>query len=124
MVSTVAGVHLGSSRMTRLEKLGLAKWLCPDADLRKELQYNSDKAKDLMRDLRAPLPEACAPRAYHFFGSLDDQHVPDLDSSLPTLGLGEKFHVVAGQSHGSIVPAIAEEQISSCIQWMSQLRTK
>lgn len=116
-VSTIAGVHLGSSRMNLLEKLGLSKWFYPEA-LRSELKYKSSYAESLLRQVQAPLPAGCAPRAYEFYATTDDLSVPDLDSSLPHLGKGEQHHVVHGHSHDSIVTAVARQQMMSCTTWI------
>ncbi len=118
-VSTIAGVHLGSRRMNLLEKLGLAKWFYPDV-LREELKYGSAKARELLGRLASPLPAGCAARDYEFFASTDDLSVPDLDSSLPTLNKGERSYIVHGHSHDSIVTAVAERQIASCVRWITR----
>jgi hypothetical protein len=117
MVSTIAGVHLGSRRMNLLEKLGLAKWFYPDP-LRKELKYGSDKARELLSQLSLPLPVGCAERKYEFYGTLEDISVPDLDSSLPILHKGEHRYLIHAYGHGSIVMAVAKQQITSCLYWI------
>ena len=119
MVSTIAGVHLGSRRMNLLEKLGLAKWFYPDS-LREELKYGSDKARELLGQLSSPLPVGCAARNYEFFASTDDLSVPDLDSSLPAINKGKHSYIVHGHSHDSIVTAVADQQIASCVHWITR----
>lgn len=119
MVSTIAGVHFGSRQMNLLEKLRLAKLFYPDS-LRKELAYGSDKARELLGRLSAPLPVGCAPRNYEFFATTEDISVPDLDSSLPCINQGESSYIVHGHSHDSIVSAVAEQQIASCVRWMTK----
>lgn len=119
MVSTIAGVHLGSRRMNLLERLGLAKWFYPTA-LREELTYGSDKARELLGQLSSPLPVGCAARNYEFFASTEDISVPDLDSSLPTINKGEHSYIVHAHSHDSIVTAVAEQQIASCVHWITR----
>jgi hypothetical protein len=118
MISNIAGVHLGSRQMNKLEITGIAKWLYPEA-LRNELQYGSSKAKELLSQVAAPLPEGCASRRYEFYATTEDTSVPDLDSALPKLNKGEACTVLHGQSHNSIVSAVAERQINSCIQWIN-----
>ena len=115
-VSTIAGVHLGSSRMDLLNKLGLDKFFYPKV-LGVELKYKSEPATKLLDQVKAPLPPNCAPRSYEFYGTLDDFAVPNLDSSLPTLNKGEELIALAQESHDSIVTAVAKRQIDSCIQW-------
>ncbi len=118
-VSTIAGVHLGSSRMNLLKDLGLAKYFYPSA-LQEELPYNSGKAQELLNRIKAPLPEGCK-RSYEFYATTEDLSIPNLDSSLPKLNRGESVHVVHGHSHSSIVTAVAEKQISSCLGWIHSL---
>lgn len=120
MVSTIAGVHLGSRRINLLERLGVAKWLYPN-ELREELKYDSDKARELLGQLSSPLPVGCAARYYEFFATTEDISVPDLDSSLPEINKGERSYIVHGHSHDSIVTAVAEQQIASCIRWITKL---
>jgi hypothetical protein len=116
-ISNIAGVHFGSRRMNLLENIGLAKRFYPEA-LRQELQYGSSKAKELLQQVASSLPDRCAPRNYEFYATTEDLSVPDLDSTLPQINKGESHHVVHGHSHDSIVGAVAERQINSCVQWM------
>lgn len=117
MVSTIAGVHLGSSRMNLLDRCGLARFFYPEA-LRRELMYSSKEALDLLYQLRSPLSPNTAPRKYEFYATTEDLSVPDLDSSLPKIDKGERCYLVHGQSHDSIVSAVARQQISSCLNWI------
>lgn len=116
-VSTIAGIHFGSSRMQLLEWLGIASCFYPRS-LRDELHFGSQKAKELLQAVLAPLPERVAPRDYEFYATTADLSVPDLGSSLPRLNKGEKIHILHGHSHDSIVAAVANQQIASCLQWM------
>lgn len=118
-VSTIAGVHLGSSVINRLESFGIAGCFLKPV-IRRELAYNSEKAKELLSRVKAYWPSGfgVGERAYEFYASMDDCQVPDLDSSLPIINKGEQFHVVSGQGHNSIVAAVAKEQIASCVNWI------
>ncbi len=120
-VSTIAGVHLGSSQMDRLEEVGLAKHFYPE-DLRHELKYGSEKAKELLNQISSDLPIGCAERDYEFFAATEDLSVPDLGSSLPRINRNERFQILHGHSHDSIVTAVAQQQIASCVFWMDQRR--
>lgn len=114
-VSTIAGIHFGSSTMNHLN--GPAKcFLKPEP--REEFSYGSEKAKELLKRVREPLADGVAERAYEFYASPDDAIIPDLDSSLPFLGKGEIYHIVPGQGHCSLFGAVAEEQIATCIKWI------
>lgn len=118
MVSTIAGVHFGSSRMNQVDDCGLCS-CCYPAELSDEMRYGSDTAQELMDRLAAPLPEGCAPRAYEFFATPEDLLVPDLDSSFPLLNKGERYHLMPGHGHASIVAAVAEQQMRACLDWMN-----
>lgn len=117
-VSSVAGVHFGSSRMALVDKLGISKWFYPN-ELRQELNYGSTKAHELLNRVRAPIGPSCAPRSYELFATREDLTIPDLDSTLPRLDKGEQFHIVHGVGHSSIVSAVAEKQMNSCFAWIN-----
>ena len=76
-VSTIAGVHYGSSRMGLVKALGIAKWMYPK-ELMMELSYGSECATRLLNRVKAPLPGGCFARSYEFFATTEDQSVPDL----------------------------------------------
>lgn len=116
-VSTIAGVHFGSSRMDLLNWLGIAPWMYP-ADLLSELTYESERSKALMEQVRGDLGERV--RSYEFFATTEDQSVPDLSSSIPHTGHGQTFRILHGHSHDSIVPAVAEVQMKEGLEWMSR----
>jgi hypothetical protein len=117
MVSTIAGVHLGSHRVDLMNTCRLPNYFFPET-LRSELTYNNPYAIELLNAVRAPLPLHCAPRKYEFYATTEDILVPDLDSSLPQIHKGERHYVVHGQSHGSLVSAIAQKQIASSVEWI------
>lgn len=122
-VSTVAGIHFGSTAVNLVDDVGIAKVLSPKV-LRQELRYGSAKAREILEEVKTPLPLGCAPRAYEFYASTEDLSIPEIDSSLPTLGRGEKFYVLHGESHESIVAAVAEHQVNACLQWIRQNSAK
>ncbi len=116
-ISTIAGVHFGSSVITLLDQFGVGKFLFHPAILQ-ELAYGSQKAKELIERVQKPLSQEVAPRDYEFYTATEDLCVPNKNSSLPVLNRGERFHVIHGHGHNSIVTAIAKEQIDSCITWI------
>ena len=118
-VSTIAGVLLGSSQMDRLEEVGLAERFYPEA-LRQELKFGSETAKDLLGQLSSDLSDGCAERDYEFFATTEDLSVPDLNSSLPRINRNERFHILHGHSHDSIITAVAQQQIDSCVSWIDE----
>ncbi len=118
-ISTIAGVHFGSSQMNLLKRLGAVGFLYPQS-LSEELAYGSRKAKELLNKVSSALPKKCAPRSYEFFATTEDLLIPDNESSLPVLGKGEKRYLLHGHSHDSIVTAVAKKQVSGLIAWMRQ----
>jgi len=117
-VSTIAGVHLGSRLVNRLQHLKIADFFLKPI-LQKELSYQSKKAQELLAKVKMPLNKEVAKRNYEFYGSTEDFfYVPDLHSSLPVLNIGEQHHIVHGQGHNSIVRAVAKDQTERCFAWI------
>ena len=106
--------------MDLLDTYRLAEWVLPD-ELHQEINYGSDKAIELLDRIKTPLPENCAQRSYEFYATTEDFAIPNLKSTLPRLDIGEQFHVVHGESHSSIVSAISETQITSCLEWIKSV---
>ncbi len=116
-VSTIAGVHFGSTLINRISNTRVVKnFLHPSVRL--ELAYRSKTSQELLQRVRQPLPSTVSKRDYEFYASTNDLAVPNIDSSLPYLNLGERFHVVHGYGHKSIVSAVAKQQLHSCIKWI------
>jgi hypothetical protein len=116
-VSTIAGVHFGTTVVNQLEEYGVASYLLSPA-VREELQYGSQKATTLLKKI----VKECHTdkiRSYDFFAATEDLYVPCLNSSLPRLDLGEKHYVVHGYGHNSIVSGVCEQQMQICKEWMS-----
>ena len=86
-----------------------------------DLEYGSPSTRSLLIEILKPLPQECYPRDYEFYASTEDIIAPDLGSSLPNLGLGERHYIVHGYTHDSVIRAVAEQQISSCVEWMKRL---
>ncbi len=116
-ISTIAGVHLGSPIINRLSKTPLLKNLF-HPELKADLSYGSQNSLQLLNRVVSPLPNGVAKRSYEFYASTNDLAVPNIDSSLPHLNLGERFHVVHGYGHKSIVGAVAKQQLTSCLNWL------
>lgn len=117
-ISTISGVHYGTSMVDRLNRWGVADWIL-DEDFSREMAFGSPKARELLRKVKTALPDNVKPRSYQFFATTGDL-VVDLESSIPRLGKDEEVTIVHGQGHGSLVPAIAAEQIESSVKWMKQ----
>jgi hypothetical protein len=122
-VSTIAGIHLGSSIVNRLNWLHLSGCFL-NLSVQKEFPYQSEKAKELLASVREPLQDGVAARSYEFYASPEDLIVPNLDSSLPYLGKGEVHRIIPGHGHCSLFGAVAEEQIASCVDWINQKGNK
>lgn len=120
-VSTIAGVHFGSSLVNRLERYGLARWILHRV-IRQELAFGCQKAQDLLKDVLQKCPEDTE-RSYDFFATTEDFIVPSLNTSLPRLGLGEGHYVVSGFGHNSVVAAVSVPQMQLCNDWMERQQT-
>ena len=120
-VSNIAGIHFGSPMMNILNRFGVSRFFYPQ-DVRKELAYGSLTARSLLAEVLEPMPEgSTGVRDYDFYASTEDLIVPNLGSSLPFLNKGERHYVVHGHSHDSIIKAVAQHQINSCVRWIKEL---
>jgi hypothetical protein len=120
-ISTIAAVHFGSRMINHLASFKFLNSLIGTETLREELAFGSQRARLLLDCIR----KACtAKRSYDFFATTEDFHVPDLGSSLPILNKGEQRFVIHGYGHNSIVFAVADEQITSCQQWIQEHQGK
>lgn len=122
-ISTIAAVHLGSTRMDFLkwcyEATGRNFWFHPT--LVEELCFGSEKAKMILDHVAIPLTEGVV-RDYEFFGSTEDSHV-EISSSIPKLhaDFNAVNWVVHGYDHGSIVEGVAQKQIEISLEWMKMI---
>lgn len=123
-VSTVAAVHFGSSRMDMInylyERTGYSLGYHPS--IIKDLSFGSNKAKEILDAAHQPLPGGVE-RAFEFFASTEDLHVPEISSSAPKLkniSSQIKYVVVNGYDHSGIVAGVAKQQVDSCKEWMNK----
>ena len=112
-VSTVAGVLKGSPRVS----MPLANLVLPWS-IRHDLRYQGPTADYLQEQCTQPLAEGVV-RVYEFFASRDDLFVPP-DSALPTDLQGEKV-CLRRRGHGSLVRAVARQQIEESVAWFGRL---
>jgi hypothetical protein len=120
MVSTIAAVHFGTSRMNWV------KWLDEWTGFRfgyrprivNDLCFGSDKAKEILSRVA---DSTSAPREYEFFATTEDTNVPEIVSSMPNVGPHScKRDIVHGYGHNSIVAGVAAKQIESFKKWMEK----
>ncbi|MDP1609281.1 MAG: hypothetical protein Q8L98_08230 [Chlamydiales bacterium] len=117
-ISNVAGVHLGTQRMNDLSEFKLTEHWYPES-LLEEIKYKSPVATRLIQE--SSNPALNGHRSYEFFSTVNDLLIPNMDSTLPVIENHEaRYYIVTGESHGSVVEAVARQQISSCIEWMQQ----
>ncbi len=116
-ISTIAGAHLGSSRMDFFRQVPLIQKMFHKS-LKEELAYVSDNTRSLVKSLRKPLD--CGTRSYDFYASTEDYIVTPFYSSLPILNQGEKHYVVHGEGHGSIVWRVRKNQIDEATRWFKK----
>lgn len=113
-VSTVAGIHFGTSLMNLVSKFKILHWFVKKC-IREELAHGSQKACQILDEVLKPSPNIV--RAYEFWGSTEDYHVPCLGSSLPLLNKNESHFVVHGYGHNSILRGIYKQQLLNCESW-------
>lgn len=109
-VSTIAAVHFGSLAIDHLKNFGLDGLILQE-HVSKELVHGSQKARELLHELKKPLPTGVT-RHYEFYATTEDSRV-GLPSSLPKLNHNEKLHVIHGHGHNSIVKAIHKHQVAA-----------
>jgi hypothetical protein len=118
-VSSIAGAHFGSHVPNFFK--GVEKVFCFfDPAMIEGLSYNGVPAQELLKGMRAPLPENTL-RSYSFYGTRNDLLVP-LDSALPDIHKKEEHLYLSGLGHCAIVPTIAADQMKSCLGWMAEQR--
>jgi hypothetical protein len=117
-VSTIAGLHFGSSNLAILENLRIAGWIMHDKN-REELAYGSAKAQELLSRVLEPLPDGAAERDYEFYAASEDLYV-DPGSAAPCINKNERVHLRHGYGHHTIVSAVAQHQILSCTDWIQK----
>lgn len=117
-ISNVAGVHLGTQRMNDLSEFKLTEHWYPES-LLEEIKYKSPAATRLIQESSKPMLDGH--RSYEFFATANDLLIPNMDSTLPVIENHEaRYYIVTGESHGSVVEAVARQQIASCMEWMQQ----
>lgn len=117
IISSIAGAHLGSKKMNFINQVPIIRSFF-DENLRSELSYESDHAKDMIESLRRKI--GMGTREYYFFASTEDYLVTPYTSSLPNLFQKEKYFLIHGEGHGSIPFKVRKTQVQFCINRLSR----
>ena len=117
-VSSVAGVLFGSGIMDQLVDHIPVLRDTYDSNLRQEISYGSDKAKEILNRQRQKLDPQVV-REYEMWTSSEDTHVWPYSSALANIE-GASHHIVRGEGHASILDRVCKEQVSNAIAWMKQ----
>lgn len=126
-VSTIAAVLFGTSRMDLIKRCHqFTNWsLGYNLSVVNDLCLGSEKAKEILKNVSLPLAEGVI-RDFEFFASTEDSQVPEIFSSMPTLGNDLKVvnHLVHGYDHNGIVAGVSVNQIQSCKEWMNKFSSE
>jgi len=123
MLSSVAGVHLGSGKMNLVNRiislltLGLYKRYT--VVVREYLTPESAASKALLDRVNAPLGDNTRKFVYH--ASCDDTLVP-IGSALPLMEHEHVtfHHIMSDAGHRSFVGEVADKQVQGCMMWMNE----
>lgn len=127
LISAVSGPYLGTRPVHMMEKLLdtlfptewaidlMAKMLRPPvAD---ELRRHNEHSQELLRMVAAPLPDG-QKRHYEFYTTRDETAVFPFSSALPVVPYAERYVVLSGHSHNSVLSAVADMQVERGLQFL------
>jgi hypothetical protein len=129
-VSLTGAVLFGSKTIEMLTgaiSLGTVSAFMPGYNVYQDLNYGSEPAKNLLRDIREPLARNVAKRYYAMYTPFHDHHVHSLGSALPIINPDkqeskeEHHYIVFNYGHNAIPTALVEQQISEYLKWMKNL---
>lgn len=113
IISTIAGAHLGSTKMNLINQIPIVRSLF-DERLRGELSYQSQLTQIMVEEMKKKIEQGS--RKYSFFATREDCLVTPFTSSLPQLDHKEKFFLLQGEGHGSIPNRVKKTQIQLCLK--------
>lgn len=113
-VSTIAGAHYGSKLATFVAKIPLIRKIL-SKDLKSELSYGSFQVREILEAMKEKV--TIGSRSYDFYATTEEYMVTPFISCLPRICQGEKYHIVYGHGHCSIVKKVRNHQIDTCLEW-------
>ncbi len=120
MVSTIAGVHFGSTKMTAIHNSSFLKFFWGiRKTLSEELSFGSQKAREILDAMQQPLQEGTK-RKYAFYGTTEDSLAIPLNTVFPKVGVDKEvsYLLVYGYGHCSLISRVCEDQLDRAKEWM------
>lgn len=116
-ISTIAGVHFGTSMIDFTQRHSKLKGLVSPV-IAKELAYGSQTARDLIDavqkvDLKDP------PRSYQIYAGTEDWLVPDLALMKLPHRIPAEYQIVHGYGHLTMMDSMVQAQMRAAKTWMS-----
>ncbi len=115
-ISSISGVFFGTRTVDRLKRSFLTRWMVGCDAVCEEMSFGSATARALLDLAKAPF--APGKRDYEFYACTEDIELSNLCTALPMLNKGERYYVVQGKGHHSILPVIYKQQMDGCRQWI------
>lgn len=113
-ISTIAGVHFGTSRVNFSQKYKLN--LISDV-VSSELSYGSPTARKLINALQTVNPKD-PPRSYEIFAGTEDWLVPDLALMKLPQQIPTEYHIIHRFGHLTMMHGIVQQQMNAADIWM------
>lgn len=117
-VSATSGVLFGTRLVNFLRKFAILRIFVGCPTICDELAFGSETARKLLDRVKEPFDQD--KRDYEFYTTTEDFELIDLCTALPRLDKGERYHVVPGRGHHSILPVICQKQMQDCQDWMAK----
>jgi len=115
-ITAIAGLFFGSIRITELTRIKIAR-LVFHKDIIEDCSVGSKKAKKLIKDMQKPV--TLGTRSYEFYGTPNDEAIPNFSSCFPKGIPGATYHApVKGESHVSLWGNILSKVLQDSYQWM------
>jgi pimeloyl-ACP methyl ester carboxylesterase len=128
LVSLTAAVLFGSVMINTFKFDSLYSLISDKYNIYDDLNYGSEKSKNLIDEVRKPIKDHVAPRHYSMYAPYHDHHVHSLGSALPIInpdkqsGKTEDHYVIYGYGHNAAPTGIFPIQIDECINWIKKMQ--
>jgi hypothetical protein len=115
-VTAIAGVFFGSKRIEALKRIKIAS-LVLHKDIIEDFSVGSKRAQRLIRNMQQPV--TVGTRSYEFYGTPNDESIPNFSSCFPKEIPGAIYHpLVKGESHVSLWNSIRLKVLKDSYEWM------
>lgn len=119
-VSSIAGVHFGSTKMSAIRSNCLLRCLTGVSDsIAEELSFGSEKAQEILKAMQQPLPVETH-RKYVFYGTPEDTLATNISTVFPKIGEDKSVEYISlyGYGHCSLIHGVCDDQIDRAKTWM------